>query len=86
MDQTADGIFQKIVTEIFTPMYQLVVAMAFIYFMYGVAKFIYDLRNPTEKATGKQHLLWGLIGLFIIFSVGGILNLFGSMFGNLGTN
>lgn len=86
MDKSADAVLQKIVTEIFSPLYQLVASIAFIYFLYGVAKFIYDLRNPTDKATGKQHLLWGLIGLFIIFSVGGILNLFGSIFGELGVN
>jgi hypothetical protein len=79
-----DTVLQKIVTEIFSPLYELVAAIAFAYFLYGAAKFIYDMRRPEEKNTGKQHLLWGFIGLLIIFSVGGILSIFGSMFGNLG--
>jgi phosphate/sulfate permease len=79
-----DTVLQKIVTEIFSPLYKLTVAIAFVYFLYGVMKYIHDMRNPQEKNTGKQHLLWGMIGLFIIFSVGGILNIFGSIFGNLG--
>jgi hypothetical protein len=44
------------------------------------------MRNPQDKNTGKQHLLWGTIGLFIIFSVGGILGIFSSMFGALGVS
>lgn len=86
MNSSADTILQKLVTEIFSPLYQLVTAIAFIYFLYGVVKFIYDLRNPTEKSTGKQHLFWGLIGLFIILSVGGILDIFSGIFGELGVN
>jgi hypothetical protein len=86
MEAKGDVILQKVVTEIFTPLYQVVVGIAFLYFLYGVAKFIYDMRNPSEKNTGKQHLLWGLVGLFIILSVGGILNVFGSIFGELGGN
>ncbi len=86
MEKNADVILGKIVTEIFSPLYQLVAAITFIYFLYGVAKFIYDMRNPAEKNTGKDHLLWGMVGLFIILSVGGVLSLFGSIFGELGTN
>lgn len=77
----ADDVLQKIITEIFSPIYQLVAAIAFVYFLYGAAKFIYDIRNPSEKNEGKSHLLWGMVGLFIIFSVGGILKLFGTMLG-----
>ncbi|MCF7898396.1 MAG: hypothetical protein K9L31_00400, partial [Candidatus Pacebacteria bacterium] len=62
MEKNADVILDKIVTEIFTPLYQLVAAIALLYFLYGVAKFIYDARNPTDKNTGKQHLLWGMVG------------------------
>lgn len=80
-----DTVLQKVVTEIFTPVYQLAVVTAIIYFLYGAAKFMFDLNHPEEKNTGKQHLLWGLVGLFIILSVGGILGLFADMFGQLGS-
>lgn len=79
-----DTILEKMVTEIFSPLYKIVVAIAFLYFLYGVVMYLYNMNHPEEKNTGKQHLLWGTIGLFIIFSVGGILGLFGTMFGALG--
>ena len=83
MGQGADTILQKIGTEILAPAYQFVVVISVLYFLYGVAKFVYDMRNPTEKNTGKQHLLWGMVGLFIILSVGGILKIFESIFGSM---
>lgn len=76
-------VLQKIVTEFFSPLYQFVAACAFVYFLYGAAKFIYDINNPEEKTTGKQHLFWGIIGLFIILSVGGILQIFNNFFGGM---
>lgn len=81
-----DTVLQKMVTEILSPLYKAVVGAAFIYFLYGGVKFIFDLKHPEEKNTGKQHLLWGSIGLFIIFSVGGILSIFSNIFGELGVN
>ena len=75
-----DDVLQRVVAEIFTPVYQVVVGVSFLYFLYGVLKFIYDMNHPAEKNDGKNHLLWGTVGLFIIFSVGGILQVFGGFF------
>lgn len=79
-----NALLQMIVTEIVSPVYKLAVAIAFVYFLYGVLKYMHDMRNPQDKNTGKAHLLWGMIGLFIIFSVGGILSFFEDIFGGLG--
>ena len=78
-----DKIFNNIVEQIFSPLYQLLVGIAFLYFFYGVMKYIMDMNDPEKKNTGKGHLLYGTIGLFIILSVGGILKLFNSVFGGL---
>ncbi len=76
-----ETLFRNIVIGFVNPIYQLVVVCAFMYFLYGAAKFIYDLNDPDKKNNGKSHLLWGLVGLFIVFSVGGIIPLFNSLFG-----
>jgi hypothetical protein len=81
-----DQIAQNVIAEIFVPIYQLVAAIAVVYFLYGGLRFFYEKDQPLENNTGKRHLLWGMVGLFIIFSVGGILGLFGGIFGQLGAN
>lgn len=75
-----DQVFENVVTEIFSPLYGLVAAVAFVYFLYGGMMFIINMNDPEKKNIGRSHLIWGTIGLFIIFSVGGILQLFNSVF------
>jgi hypothetical protein len=78
-----ETVFQKVVDNIFSPLYKLVAAIAGVYFLFGVAKFIYDMNDPEKKNFGKSHLLWGTIGLFIIVSIGGILPLMNSILGGM---
>ena len=78
-----DDILGKVITEVFAPLYSLVVGIAFLYFLYGVVRFIMSMNEPDKKNIGKEHLLYGTIGLFIILSVGGILKLFNSVFGGM---
>lgn len=78
-----DDILSKVITEVFAPLYSLVVGISFLYFLYGVVQFIMSMNDPEKKNLGKQHLLYGTIGLFIILSVGGILKIFNSVFGGM---
>ncbi len=49
-------------------------AIAFITFLYGVYKyFILGAASDTERAEGRQFVLWGIIGLVVIFSVWGLV-------------
>lgn len=77
---SADQVLTNVVTEVFAPLYQLAVAVSVVYFFYGVVRYLIDLNNPEQQNYGKGHLLWGTFGLFIVLSVGGILNLLGGIF------
>jgi hypothetical protein len=44
------------------------------------------MNDPDKKNTGKAHLLWGLVGLIIIFSVGGILAILNKTVGGMFSN
>ena len=63
------------------PIMQLLFALAFIYFLYGVAVYFINPLDTDKRAEGKQHVMWGLIGLFIMFSVYGIIRLVLGTFG-----
>lgn len=80
-----DDVLQKVITEVFSPLYQLAVGIAIIYFLYGGFMFILNMNDPDKKNMGKQHLLYGTIGLFIILSVSGILQVFNSIFDGMFT-
>lgn len=53
----------------------LLAAGAFILFLYGVVKFIMHAGDEGKRSEGRQAIVWGLVGLVIIFGVYGILNL-----------
>ncbi len=63
------------------PIMQLLFALAFIYFLYGVLVYFINPLDTEKRAEGRQHVMWGLIGLFIMFSVYGIIRLVLGTFG-----
>ncbi len=60
----------------------LVFAIAFIVFIWGVFQyFIAGAGNEEKRNEGKQFVLYGLIGFFLMLSVWGIVNLLVGSFG-----
>jgi len=49
------------------------VALALLYFFWGIALFILNAANEEARTTGRQKMIWGIIGLFVIISIWGIL-------------
>ena len=61
----------NIINSILVP---LLMAVAFIFFLWGVFKyFILGSENEEERKTGRQFVLWGVIGFAIILSVWGLV-------------
>lgn len=57
-------------------------AVAFLTFLWGVYKyFILGADSDTERATGRQFVLWGVIGFVVILSLWGLVGIVGSTFG-----
>jgi len=60
----------------------IVAALALIYFFWGLAKFILHAGGDDEaRVAGKQVMLWGIIALFVMVSIWGIVNFLGRAFG-----
>jgi hypothetical protein len=78
-----EQVLENAVREILSPLYQLAAVCAFLYFFYGVVLFIDHMNDPEKINDGKRHLLWGTIGLFIILSVGGILQATNDIIGGM---
>lgn len=71
--QTAYAILSKINTIIINPIILILFGVAFVYFVYGVAQYIWKAQSdPSKIKEGKAHMGWGLFGMFIMVSVFGI--------------
>ncbi|OGD66731.1 hypothetical protein A2442_01215 [Candidatus Campbellbacteria bacterium RIFOXYC2_FULL_35_25] len=50
----------------------LIIGAAVIFFLYGLMKYIMSVGE--DKETGKQIMIWGIIALFVMVSVWGLVN------------
>jgi hypothetical protein len=61
------------VTNIVYPIIGFLFALALVYFLWGVVKFIWNWGNPADREAGQKHMLWGVIGMAIMLSAFGIM-------------
>src|SRR6185436_17321654 len=57
------------------PFIVLLFSIAFVYFLYGVVLYVINADSQDARKTGKQHMLWGIIGMVIMISVFGIMQI-----------
>ena len=65
----------KVVVQIVNPIILLLAGAAFVLFLWGVFEFIAHAEDETKRKEGHQAMLWGIIGLAIIFGAYGIINI-----------
>lgn len=70
-----DSLLRNIASSIVNPLVTLMIAVAVVFFIYGVVEFISAANNEEARTKGRQHMVWGVIGLFIMVSVWGIMNI-----------
>lgn len=56
-------------------------AVAFLVFVWGVARFIRSAGNEKEIKDSKNLLIWGVIGMFVLITIWGIISFLQTEFG-----
>lgn len=64
----------KISTEILNPIIAIMFAVAAAYFIYGIARYVWNPDDEKARETGRKAMLWGVVGMFIMVSVFGIMS------------
>lgn len=72
---TVDGLLAKIKVAIVNPLLVLIFAMSAVMFVWGAARYILGAESEEARSTGSKHMLWGIIGMFIIVAIGGIISI-----------
>jgi hypothetical protein len=78
-----EGLKQAIwdVGDVLSALKPLVFGLAFLYFFWGMSQFILHAGDEKKRAEGKQKMIWGVIALFVMLSIMGIISTFGSLIG-----
>lgn len=66
-------LISRINETIINPLILLLLVMALLVFVWGAVQFVANASNEEGRSVGKRHMIWGVIGLFLMFSVLGIL-------------
>ena len=66
-------LIENISKLIVNPAIELLIAVAFLVFLYGVFEFVMNSGDEKGRDQGKQHIAWGLVGLFVMVSAFGII-------------
>lgn len=63
----------RIVSDFISALVPVIISAAVLFFLYGLAKYMWSVGE--EKDAGKEMMIWGIIGLFVMVSVWGLVNL-----------
>ena len=67
------NLINKVITGIINPLIIVLFGVAIAFFFWGIIEFIWNAGNEEKRTTGKQHIIWGLVGLLIMATVAGII-------------
>jgi len=74
-----EGILDSAGVIVETILIPLAFTLALLLFFWGIAKYIWS--EGTEKAQGKQIMIWGVVALFVMSSIWGIVYFIGDELG-----
>ena len=83
---SVDSFVSNVNKLIINPLIILLFGLAVVYFLYGIFEFISNQENEEKKTTGKNHMIWGIIGIVIMMGVFTILNIIMRTFNIEGIN
>jgi len=79
----AQGFLDKINDAVFYPLIALLTGVALLVFLWGAFQFIFRADSPGAREAGRDHMIYGVIGLFVMVSALTILTIAANTF-NLG--
>lgn len=66
----------KLTELVLQPIAALLFALGLLLFAWGVIEFLVGLNTESDKKEqGKKHMLWGLVGMFVMFGAYEIMQL-----------
>ena len=81
---TFSELLNSTVNSLLRPLPAILVGIAVVMFIYGVIILMFS-EGGEKKEEGKQYMIWGIVGIFVIVSMWGLVNILAGIF-NLNNN
>jgi len=85
MSNEAAKLISNIKVYILNPIIGFMFAVAVVMFIYGIVEYIWSADNEEKIAVGKKHMIYGIIGIFVMIGVYGILNILSGFWWEIGS-
>jgi len=72
---SVDDIVFSVNKLVINPLIVFIFALAVVYFLYGIFQFVSNQDSEEKKTIGKNHMMWGIIGIVVMMGVFTILNM-----------
>lgn len=72
---SVDSVVASVNRLIVNPLIILLFAIALAFFLWGMLKFFLNPDNEESRTEGKQHMVWGVIGMSVMMGVYAIVNI-----------
>ena len=59
----------------------ILIGIGIVVFLYGVIKYVLAEGDPSKRSEARGFMIWGIVGLFVMVSVWGLVGLLQSTFG-----
>ncbi|HEY4524405.1 MAG TPA: pilin [Candidatus Paceibacterota bacterium] len=69
-----ESLIKTIVENIFNPLVGLILTLALVYFLWGIVKYLQSVGDETKRQEGIKMMTYGIIALFVMVSVWGLVN------------
>ena len=77
------SVISPIIANIVNPIVELMFAVALIVFVWGVVEMMLKGGDAEARSKGRNHMLGGVIGMVIMMSAWGIVNLISNTVGQI---
>lgn len=80
---TFASVINPIISNVVNPVVELMFAVALIVFVWGVVEMLMKGGDADARTKGRNHMLGGVIGMLIMMSAWGIVNLIANTIGQI---
>ncbi|HEY4714974.1 MAG TPA: hypothetical protein VIH31_00500 [Candidatus Paceibacterota bacterium] len=75
------GIFNFFTCLLLDSLVPLLITVAIVLFIIGVIRYVLNANDSTKREEGRNFMIWGIVGLFAIVSIWGLVKLLTNTFG-----
>lgn len=68
-------LLDRIELYVIDPILAAVFTLGLFLFFWGIVEYLWELKDGKADGDGRKHMLWGMVGMLIMVSVYGIINI-----------